>query len=100
MSPGQEYRQLLVRIGKASLARKMRKPYPWAIVDTVIFSSLAALVLVAVLLVLAALCSKTMGGASSKSKPADTGFIAGSPTAHGSSAISSACAETRRFPCR
>ena len=100
MSPGQEYRQLLVRIGKASLARKMRKPYPWAIVDAVIFSSLAALVLVAVLLVLVVLCSKTMGGLRRNPNPPDTGFIAGSPTAHGSPAISSACAETRRFPCR
>jgi hypothetical protein len=62
MSRGTEYRKLLVSIGKVSLARKMRKPYPWALFDTLILSSLAAVVLAVFLFVLASHYAETAGG--------------------------------------
>jgi hypothetical protein len=45
MSPGREYRQLVARIAKASLARKFRKPLPWLLVDALIMGALAVFIL-------------------------------------------------------
>ena len=55
MSRGGEYRQLVVSIGKASLARKMPKPAVLELIDNVLLGSVAALVVLVLLLVLAEL---------------------------------------------
>lgn len=48
MSSAREYRQLLLRMGDASLAREQRKPHAREFLDTFIFGSLAVLGVVVV----------------------------------------------------
>ena len=55
MSRGREYRQLLVNIGKVSSTRKMRKPHTRAMVCGLLLSSLAVLLLLALMIGLASL---------------------------------------------
>jgi hypothetical protein len=54
MLSSRDYRQLLVKIGKASLTREIRSPpkpeFPVRLIDAVIISSLAVSVLVGILL--------------------------------------------------